>query len=126
MRDHPIQMTDFQLMTLASRWPSLDVLYLACKPVKLTDVSTLTGRFEFSSPLRGPVQGFIFPEILYILPILRLHEILPPTYAECVSQKIKGLIWVIVQTFKPDNTELPPLCNILTIVIGLNRMARKV
>jgi hypothetical protein len=42
MHDHPVQMTDSQLTTLASRWPSLEVLNLACEPVKLTDASTLT------------------------------------------------------------------------------------
>ena len=40
--DHPIQMTHSQLTTLASRWPSLEVLNLACEPIKLTDTSSLT------------------------------------------------------------------------------------
>jgi hypothetical protein len=42
VHDHPVQLTHSQLTTLASRWPSPEVLYLACEPVKSTDASTLT------------------------------------------------------------------------------------
>jgi hypothetical protein len=41
-------------------------------------------------------------KIPHILLIPHLQEILPPPYMECVSQKIKRLKSLIVQTFKPD------------------------
>lgn len=42
MHDHPVQITQAQVTTLASQWPSLQALYLACEPVSLTTPSTLT------------------------------------------------------------------------------------
>jgi hypothetical protein len=40
--DHSVQITQAQVTTLASQWPSLQTLYLSCEPVKLTTPSTLT------------------------------------------------------------------------------------